>query len=174
MVASTHEADRGRQPRGLMIAGGALAVVMVAAMVVALTPRQTASTATSITATTVPTAASLSDAVNTAVVAAESIRKGPLAGITGIPQAIADVPALSSRSAATGEAAQAVLPDLDDRVTVVTEQLVYAVAWRDVARLDLSADAVVVDDDGHIVARIEDGRLIVSHDLLVGASISVD
>jgi len=174
MVAATNEVESGRQPRGLVIAGGTIVVVLVATMVVALTPRQTASTTTAITATTVPTTASLSDATNTAVVAAESIRRSPLAGITGIPQAIAQVPVLSARSVPSGDTAQAVLPDLDDRVTVLTEQLVYAVAWRDVARIDLTANAIVVDDDGHVVARIDDGQLIVSHDLLVGASISVD
>ncbi len=160
-------------PRGLALAGGALAVVMVATMVVALTPRQNTATTTAMTATTVPTS-SLRGASNTAVAAAESIRTSRLSGFTAIPHAIADIPAAVIRSSATAESERVVLPDLDDRVTVLAEQYVYAVAWRDVSRIDATADAVVIDEAGFVVARIVDGRLIVSHDLVVGASLSVD
>ncbi len=164
-------------PRGLALAGGALAVVMVATMVVALTPRQNDATTTAITATTVP-ASSLRGAANVSVAAAESIRTSRLSGFTAIPNAIADIPAAASRtftrSSSNAESERVVLPDLDDRVTVLTEQYVYAVAWRDVSRIDATADAVVIDEAGFVVARIIDGRLVVSHDLVVGASLSVD
>ena len=173
LAASTHEVDPGRQQRGFALAGGALALVMVATMVVALTPRESTTTATAITATTVPVS-SLQEASNTAVVAAKSIRSSSLAGFTAIPNAIANIPAAVSRSLTSDDSTQAVLPDLDDRVTVLTEQYVYAVAWRDVTRIDATTDAVVIDKDGYVVARIEGGRLIVSHDLLVGASLSLD
>jgi hypothetical protein len=146
---------------------------MVATMVVALTPRESTTTATAITATTVP-ASSLREDSNTAVVAAKSIRSSRLAGFTAIPNAIANIPAAVSRSFDSNDSTQAVLPDLDDRVTVLTEQYVYAVAWRDVTRIDATTDAVVIDKAGYVVAHIEGGRLIVSHDLLVGASLSVD
>jgi hypothetical protein len=146
---------------------------MVATMIVALTPRESTTTETAITATTVP-ASSLQEASNTAVVAAKSIRTSRLTGFTAIPNAIANIPAAVSLSLTGDNSTQAVLPDLDDRVTVLTEQYVYAVAWRDVTRIDATTDAVVIDEDGYVVALIEGGRLIVSHDLLVGASLSVD
>ena len=165
--------EPGRQPKGFAIAGGALAVVMVATMVVALNPGQNNTTTTAITATTVP-APSLREAANTAVVAAKSIRSSRLAGFTAIPNAIANIPTAVSRSSGDDDSTRVVLPDLDDRVTVLTEQFVYAVAWRDVTQIDATTDAVVIDEAGFVVARIEDGRLIVSHDLLVGASLSVD
>lgn len=178
-AASAQVVEAGRLPRGLLLAGGALAVVMVATMVVALTPRQDLASTTAISATTVP-ASQLRDAANTAVVAAHSIRSSRLSGFTAIPNAIADIPTAITRSsagaagAAGGDSAQAVLPDLDDQVTVLTEQFAYAVAWRDVTRIDATTDAVVIDQAGYLVARIVDGRFIVSHDLLVGASLSVD
>ena len=159
-------------PRGLALAGGALAVVMVATMVVALTPRQDTAT-TAISATTVP-ASSLRGSANAAVAAAESIRTSRLSGLTAIPNAIAAIPAAVTRSSTNTESERVVLPDLDDRVIVLTDQYVYAVAWRDVSRIDATADAVVIDEAGFVVARIVDGRLIVSHDLVVGASLSVD
>ncbi len=149
-------------------------MVLVAAFFIAVTPRQNNPTA-AISATTVPARSALRDATTAAVAAAESIRTSKLAGVTAIPSAIADVPSAAFRSVAFGTEGRAVLPDLDDRVTVLTEQFAYSVAWRDVARLDLDgADAVVVDDDGAVVARIHDGRLTVSHDLLVGSSITTD
>jgi len=147
---------------------------MVAAMVVALSPQQAPTTTTALSATTIPAAASVANTDNVAVIAAESIRTSRLAGITAIPQGIADVPPGMVRRSVAGEEMQAILPDLDDQVTVLTEQFVYPVAWRDVTRIDLTADAVVVDSNGVVVALIVDGRLVVSHDLLVGASITVD
>jgi hypothetical protein len=173
LVATTNEVESGRPPRGIALVGGALAVVMVATMVVALTPRQNAATTTAISATTLP-AALLSDSEHTAVAAAESIRTSRLAGITAIPQAIANIPSAASRLSSSDDPAQVILPDLDDRVTVLTDQFAYAVAWRDVTRIDVTTDAVVIDNAGYVVARMEGGRLIMSHDLLVGASLSVD
>jgi hypothetical protein len=173
LVATTNEVESGRPPRGIALVGGALAVVMVATMVVALTPRQNAATTTAIGATTLPTAL-LSDSENTAVAAAESIRTSRLAGITAIPQAIANIPLAASLLSSSDDPTQVVLPDLDDRVTVLTDQFAYAVAWRDVTRIDVTTGAVVIDNAGFVVARMEDGRLIMSHDLLVGASLSVD
>ncbi len=99
-----------------------------------------------------------------------------LSAATAIPNAIADVPSAAFRSTPSDGNTEdrAVLPDLEDRVTVLTEQFAYSVAWRDVSRFNLAENAIVVDHEGTIVARIDDGRLTVSHDLLVGASISLD
>ena len=175
MGAPVAEVEPTSNARVLALAGGTVAVVLVAALIITLTPRQTTTTST-ISATTVPAASALRDAASTAVAAAESIRTTTLSGATAIPNAIADVPPAAFRPTASDvrTEARAVLPDLDDRVTVLTEQFAYSVAWRDVNRLHLSENAIVVDHEGTIVARIDDGRLIASHDLLVGASISVD
>jgi hypothetical protein len=175
MGAPVVEVEPSSSARVMALVGGTLAVALVAALVITLTPRQTTTT-TAISVTTVPAASALQEAANTAVAAAESIRTTRLSGATAIPNAIADVPSAAFRSLPSDGSTEdrAVLPDLEDQVTVLTEQFAYSVAWRDVGRLDLAEIAIVVDDEGTIVARIDDGRLIVSHDLLVGASISVD
>ena len=155
--------------------GATVAVALVAALAITLTPRQTTTT-TAISATTVPSASALRDDGGTAVATAETIRTIMLSGATAVPNAIADVPSAAFRSPrATGTLRfEAVLPDLHDRVTVLTEQFAYSVAWRDVSRLNLTEAAIVVDHEGTIVGHLDAGRLIVSHDLLVGASISLD
>ena len=175
MGAPIVEPEQRNHARTLTLAGGTLAVALVAVWVITLTPRQSAPS-TAISATTVPASSVLGDAASTAVATAESMRTSTLSGALAIPSAIADVPpaAFRSTSASVRRDAPAVLPDLDDRVTVLTEQFVYSVAWRDVSRLDVARDAIVVDDEGTIVARIDDGQFIASHDLLVGASISLD
>ena len=175
MGAPVVEVEQSSHARILAFAGGTLAVALVAALVITLTPRQTTTTA-AISATTVPATSMLRDASSTAVAAAHSIRTSTLSGATAIPNAIADVPPEAFRSVPFDvlSESRAVLPDLHDRVTVLTEHFAYSVAWRDVSRLQLTEDAIVVDHDGVIVAHIDDGRFIVSHDLLVGASISLD
>ena len=107
---------------------------------------------------------------------AETIRTIMLSGAMAVPNAIADVPSAAFRSTPSdgNTEVQAVLPDLHDRVIVLTEQFAYSVAWRDVSRLNLTEAAIVVDHEGTIVGHLDAGRLIVSHDLLVGASISLD
>jgi hypothetical protein len=92
---------------------------------------------------------------------------------TAIPSALADVPAAAFHSTGSSDP-QAVLPDLHDQVLVLTDQYAYSVAWSDVARLDVAGDAVVVRADGAIVARFIHGRLIVSHDSLVGSAFATD
>jgi hypothetical protein len=177
MGAPVVEVEPTSSVRVMTLVGSTLAVALVAALAITLTPRQAATT-TAISATTVPaaSASALQDAASTAVAAAESIRMSMLSGATAIPNAIADVPSAAFRPTSSGGNTEhgAVLPDLEDRVTVLTEQFAYSVAWRDVSTLDLAGIAIVVDHEGTIVARIDDGRLIVSYDLLVGASINVD
>lgn len=172
-VAAAELEPRG-SARAFALIGGSLAVVLVAALVVTLTPQQTATTA-SMSATTVPAPSRFSDAATSAVEAAKSIRASTLAAATAIPNAIADVPEAAIRRLTADDVAptRAVLPDLDDHVTVLTEHFAYSVTWREVGRL-LADDAIVVDNDGVIVGRIDDGRLIVSHDMVVGAWVSVD
>ena len=164
-----------RSTRAMAAMGATVAVALIATLVITLTPRQTETT-TAIPATTVPSASSLRDGGGIAVATAESIRTIMLSGATAVPNAIADVPPAAFRSPpGNGNTeVEAVLPDLDDRVTVLTEQFAYSVAWRDVSRLNLTEAAIVVDHEGTVVGHLDAGRLIVSHDLLVGSSISLD
>lgn len=157
-----------------MLVGGAVAVVLVAALVVSMTPRSDTSGPIAVSATTTPAATqSIKAAADSAVAAAASIRSARLTTFAPIPAAIADVPAAAFGSGLATDTSRVVLPDLDDEVLVLTESYAYSVAWRDAARLDVE-DGIVIARDGELVARFTEGRLVVSHDLLIGAALSVD
>ncbi len=143
----------------MLFASGTLAVVMVAALVVSMTPRRSASPL-AVSATTAPAGPSPDGA--------EADAASRIASFPAIPSAIAAVPVSTRRA----EDAAAVLPDLDDEVLVVTDHVAYALAWREVAWLDVD-DAIVLGADGAIVARFEDGRFVVTADAVVGAALTV-
>lgn len=132
---------------------------MVAAFVVAMTPRHSASPL-AVSATTSP-------AVTAVGGGADAAR---IASFPAIPNAIAAVPNSTARDRAT---TAAVLPDLDDDVLVVTDHVAYALPWRDVALLEVD-DAVVIGADGSVVARFVDGRFVPSADAVVGAALTVE
>jgi hypothetical protein len=163
------EVDRGAGPRASILAGGAAAVVLVAVLVVSMTPRGDSAGPIAVSATTTPIVQSLRTSAGTAV----SMRSPRLSTFSPIPAAIADVPAAAFEPTVAAEAARAILPDLDDEVLVLTDTFAYSVAWRDAARLDVE-EGIVVGRDGEVVARFIEGRLVASHDLLVGAALSLD
>ncbi|WP_394944003.1 hypothetical protein [uncultured Ilumatobacter sp.] len=168
------EVDRGTRHRFVALATGTLAVALIAALVVTITPGGSTDAPIAVSASTSPPVrASIRAAANTAIAAAETIRSIRLVEATAIPSALADVPAAAFHSTGSSDP-QAVLPDLHDQVLVLTDQYAYSVAWSDVARLDVAGDAVVVRADGAIVARFIHGRLIVSHDSLVGSAFATD
>lgn len=152
-----------------MIAGGAMAIVLFATLAVTLTPRSSDPGLVALSATTVPR----TSAAESAFSVAEAMRSTPLTGMSGVPSAVADVPA-GAFGRATKSPPSAMLPDLDDQVIVLTDRYAYRVSWRDVSRLAISVDAIVVDQLGAVVAHIDDGRLVVSHDLMVGAAFAAD
>lgn len=171
---TTVEIDRGSGHRFVALATGALAVALIAALVITVTPAGSINTPIAVSASTSPPARdSIRAAASTAIAAAETIRSIRLVEATAIPNAIANVPAAAFRSTGLSDP-QAVLPDLHDQVLVLTDQYAYSVAWSDVARLDVAGDAVVVGPNGAIVARFTDGNLIVSHDSLVGSALTAD
>lgn len=175
MGASPVAPETTRNTRAMTAMGATVAVALVAALAITLTPRQTTTT-TAISATTMPSASALPDGGNTTFATAEPIRTIMLSGATAVPSAIADVPSAAFRSPPTNgnTELEAVLPDLHDRVTVLTEKFAYSVAWRDVSHLNLTESAIVIDHEGMIVGHLNAGRLTVSHDLRVGATVSLD
>lgn len=170
----TVEVDRGSGHRFVALATGALAVALIAALVVTVTPSGSADAPIAVSATTSPPVReSIRADASTAIAAAGTIRSIRFVEATAIPRAIANVPAAAYLSTDLSDP-QAVLPDLHDQVLVVTDQYAYPVAWSDVARLDVAGDAVVIRSDGAIVARFSDGRLIVSYDSLIGSALAAD
>ena len=175
MGASTVAPETTRNTRAMTAMGATVAVALVAALAITLTPRQTTTT-TAISATTMPPASALRDGGNTTFATAEPVRTIMLSGATAVPKAISDVPSAAFQSPPYNRNTEleAVLPDLHDQVIVLTEQFAYSVAWRDVSQLNLTESAVVVDHEGTIVGLLDAGRLTVSHDLRVGATINLD
>ena len=141
---------------------------MVAALVVSMTPHPAAGPS-AVSATTAPATA---DADGESV-REVTVRSARISSFPAIPNAVAAAPLLGSQLRDSGHRQPTVLPDLDDRVLVVTDHVAYAVPWRDVAWLGVDGDAIVVDADGVVVARIDSGRLIVTADALVGAAVSL-
>jgi hypothetical protein len=159
-----------------MLASGALAIVLLAVMVVVVTPRRT-SNPSAISATTAP-GVTRSVRSNTAPIsrAAPDVQPTRIAAFTAIPTAIAAVPAPATLIGLTRDvslvAEPTVLPDLSDRVVVLTDQFAYSLRWRDVAWLSISGDAAVLATDGSLVARFIGGQLIVTADTKTGSALA--
>lgn len=152
-----------------MLAGGALAVVMVATLVVTLTPRRHAAPL-AISSTTAPSAERAIAASQPVIDADVGIttRAAQISSFKAIPSALVSV-----TNAEGAEDSSTILPDLDDPVFVLTADFAYAVPWRDVAWLTVAREAVVVDADGSVIARFDDGRLVVTADAKVGSALAL-
>ncbi len=141
--------------------GGAVAITMVAALIVAVTPRRSSNT-TSISATTAPSVAvRRSDPLpNTRALATTTM--------TVVPRAISATPAaglLTQDGAAPDHEVADELPDPDERVIVITTDLVYILAWNDLDQLELGGrDAFIVDTDGALLAVATDGVITLATD----------
>lgn len=180
----------GETPHGFsgILATGTLAVIVVAALVVTISPRRS-NGPVALTATTLPAAAqTFRSAVSTVttgdlqagvVALANSVRTARIDDFTAIPSAIASVPGgvASGGMVLTDIAADQIafsnvmLPDLTDEVNVISRDFTYAVEWREVAQLTTVDDAVVVANDGAIIAIISDGRLVVASDSYGGVNV---
>jgi len=149
----------------LALAGGTMAVLAVAAMVVAMTPRS-ASGPVALSSTTTPiTVRAVVDPPETASVgsAAPSTLRSPLTARTALstsfvafPHAITPGPQLDVDGTEVADTA----PDGDDTVFVRTEAVTYQLTW-DLAQLMHVPDgSVIFDADGDLVARVSEGDLL--------------
>ena len=149
-------------PRGhlnlVALGGGTLAVLAVAAMVVAMTPR-TSSAPVALSSTTTPiTARAQIDAPTTIGTAAPT--PVPLTALTAsfvaFPHAVTSGPELDvdGRQVADDE------PAPDDTVYVRTEAVTYEITWAVAQQMDVPDGSVVFDADGELVARVSDGDLL--------------
>lgn len=173
--------DTGGHGKIAILASGTVAVMMVAALVVAVTPRSTNPLAVS--ATTAPSSGRTIQAAAGAgeaepggeidvAFAVSAVRSTRIASFTAIPNAIVAVPAEMTSVGRSREAAPATLPDLADKVLVLTDEFAYEVPWSDVALMSF-ARADVLAHDGSIVARFVDGHLVVTADSKVGSPIAL-
>jgi len=159
------DTSRRTQASLLALGGGTLAVLAVAAMVVAMTPRA-ASGPVALSSTTTPiTARAVVEPPETASVdsIAPSTVGAPLAAQTALstsfvafPHAITPGPQLDVDGTQVAHAA----PAGDDTVFVRTEAVTYQLTWDLAQHMDVPDGSVVFDADGDLVARVNEGDLL--------------
>jgi hypothetical protein len=159
------DTSRRTQVSLLALGGGTLAVLAVAAMVVAMTPRD-ASGPVALSSTTTPiTARAVVEPPETALVnsTAPSMARTPLAAQTALstsfvafPHAITPGPQLDVDGTQVADAA----PAGDDTVFVRTEAVTYQLTWDLAQHLDVPDGSVIFDADGDLVARVSEGDLL--------------
>ena len=145
------------------LAGGTLAVLAVATMVVAMTPR-TSTGPIALSATTTPivarTALQTSDPGVTTAPRAQSLqlRAGGalLATFAAFPHSVTRVQQFDlDGTDVAGE-----LPAADDTVLVRTEAVTYEMDWSQATSMVAPDGSVVFDTEGRLVAHVEAGELI--------------
>jgi hypothetical protein len=150
----------------LALGAGTMAVLAVAAMVVAMTPRA-ASGPVALSSTTTPiTVRAVVEPPSNATSAssgAPSVVRTPLAAQTALstsfvafPHAITPGPQLDVDGTQVADAA----PSDDDTVYVRTEAVTYQLTWDLAQHLVVPDGSVIFDADGELVARVSDGDLL--------------
>jgi hypothetical protein len=153
--------SKGRMPA---FAFGALAVIVVAGLVIAVTPRP-ASNPIALSATTMPPLTVRSPATAPAVVSAAA----PTARTSGIPVAalltsFAAFPhAVSSGPQLTIDGTDIAEREPADDVAVLvrTDAVTYRLPWGQVPLLDMPDGTVVFSLDGELIAHVRDGALVI-------------
>jgi hypothetical protein len=150
----------------LALGGGTLAVLAVAAMVVAMTPRA-ASGPVALSATTTPITvravvepplgtASTSSSTRASVRTPLAAQTMLSASFVAYPHAVTPGPQLDVDGTQVADFA----PDGDDTVFVRTEAVTYQLTWDLAQDLDVADGSVIFDADGELVARVSDGDLL--------------
>lgn len=155
------------------LAVGTLAVIAVAGLVVAMTPR-TSSSPVALSATTTPVAAlreptnappgigtsAATASVRVATAAASGLPRIPIGALltsfSAFPHAVTSGPQLTLDG--TGVANR--LPDDHDIVLVHTEAVTYELPWGEVPFLGMPDGSVVFDGAGALVAHVAGGELV--------------
>ena len=157
------------------LAVGALAVVAVAGLVIAMTPR-TSSSPTALSATTTPVSAlrpndptavrqdATAPRVATAAASGLTASRIPIGALltsfSAFPHAVTSGPQLTL----DGTDVATRLPDDHDIVLVHTEAVTYELPWGEVPFLRMPDGSVVFDGAGALLAHVAGGRLV----MLVG------
>lgn len=147
----------------MALAGGTLAVMAVAVMVVAMTPRtSTGPIALSATTTPIITRATVQAAESPAPPAARAqslkLRTNDtlLASFSAFPHSVTRVPQLDLDGTSVADE----LPADDDPVLVRTEAVTYEMQWLHAQSMSAPDGSVVFDLDGELVAHVAGGELV--------------
>jgi hypothetical protein len=152
----------GRTPM-MALAGGTLAVMAVALMVVAMTPRTSpgpialsATTTPIITRATVQAPAQAPPPARRAQSLQLSTTNTLLVSFSAFPHSVTRVPQLDLDGTAVADE----LPLADDVVLVRTEAVTYEMRWTHAQSMAAPDGSVVFDLDGELVALVEAGELV--------------
>ncbi len=157
--------SNGRSRANLLgLAGGTLAVLAVAAMVVAMTPRTSSgpvalsATTTPITARALVTPPAPDTAPDTATDTTQEMqsRTELLTSFVAFPHAVTPGPQLD----VDGTEVAAEPPADDETVFVRTEAVTYRLRWDVAKTMSMPDGSVVFDEDGDLVARSSNGDLL--------------
>jgi hypothetical protein len=147
----------------LALAGGTMAVLAVAAMVVAMTPRPSSGPiALSATTTPITARAVIAPPSSTATVASSATpievrsRTALLTSFVAFPHAVTSGPQLDVDGTDVADTP----PSGDEMVFLRTEAVTYRLSWNDAQQLTVPDGSVVFDADGDLVARVSDGLLV--------------
>ena len=151
------DVERGSSNHLATLAVGTVAVIAVAGLVIAMTPR-TSSSPLALSATTTPISATATARVATA--AASGVARIPIGALltsfSAFPHAITSGPQLTLDG--TGVAAR--LPAGHDIVMVRTEAVTYELPWGEVPFLGMPDGSVIFDPAGARLAHVAGGELV--------------
>ncbi|MBG7604211.1 MAG: hypothetical protein IZT58_06175 [Actinobacteria bacterium] len=154
------EVNSGSNARVIALATGTLAVLMVAAMIISVTPRRS-SGPLALTATTtpvlVPSSAQATPQVPNSPDAQQPFR---LASFSAMPNSVASTPQFSLDGLDVTEQ----LPQPTELVLLRTEAVTYQLRWVDVPLFTVPDGSVIVDAHGALVAHVSRGRLVLLAD----------
>ncbi len=146
----------------LALAGGTMAVLAVAAVVVAMTPRASngpvalSATTTPITARAIVEPPASTVATPRPVAIEVRSRTAMLTSFVAFPHAVTPGPQLDVDGTDVAEVA----PRDDDLVFLRTEAVTYRLSWVEAQQMPVPDGSVVFDADGDLVARVNDGVLL--------------
>jgi hypothetical protein len=154
------------------LALGALAVIAVAGLVIAMTPR-TSSSPIALSATTTPVSALRSNEPPTVTIAATPPTRVATAAAAGLPASRIPIGALLTSFSAfphaitsgpqltlDGTAIATKLPDDHDIVLVRTEAVTYKLLWGEVPFLRVPDGSVIFDIAGSLLAHVAGGDVV--------------
>ena len=146
----------------MALVGGTMAVLAVAAMVVAMTPRASngpvalSATTTPITVRAVVEPPSATVAPTLPAVIEVRSRTAMLTSFVAFPHAVTPGPQLDVDGTDVADAA----PQDDDLIFLRTEAVTYRLSWGEAQQMPVPDGSVVFDTDGDLVARVNDGELL--------------
>jgi hypothetical protein len=148
----------GPHTKMLAAASGALALMLIVAIVVTATP-SASNAPTALSATTNPVVAFAATSLDRSESTRHTIAPAQalvMISMSAIPNEIASAPQLSIELPAVA----ARLPKASETVMIQTADVTYRCTWGDVELLEMPDGTMVADDRGALVAHVDEGEVV--------------